>query len=144
MAPYNSRHTAPPALLKSFRQSLQFDGETYSSLRYPAPVYVNLPMGRLREGYERSTATSTPTDFYDECESETEGCADSELGLVKQQPPPSDHLFSLNKKKAIIYLVAVAALFSPLSSNIYFPALQTIAKVSLTLSGLYSHNLTRL
>ncbi|KAF8534895.1 major facilitator superfamily domain-containing protein [Trichophaea hybrida] len=47
---------------------------------------------------------------------------------IKQQPPPSNHLFSLSKKKAIIYLVAVAALFSPLSSNIYFPALQSIAK----------------
>lgn len=40
------------------------------------------------------------------------------------------HVFALGKKKRLVYIVSLAGLFSPLSSNIYFPALNTIANVS--------------
>lgn len=41
------------------------------------------------------------------------------------------HVFSHGKKWSIVILIGVAGLFSGLSSNIYFPALDAIAKVSL-------------
>jgi len=43
---------------------------------------------------------------------------------------PPHHIFSRVQKKRLVYLVSMAAMFSPLSSNIYFPAVDTIAKVS--------------
>jgi hypothetical protein len=42
---------------------------------------------------------------------------------------PPNHVFNRAKKKRLVYLVSLAAMFSPLSSNIYFPALDTIAQV---------------
>ncbi|KAJ9195427.1 hypothetical protein DTO271D3_841 [Paecilomyces variotii] len=56
----------------------------------------------------------------------------------KPQPPPY-HVFTRARKKQMVYLVSIAALFSPLSSNIYFPALGEVAKelnVSLSLATL--------
>jgi hypothetical protein len=42
---------------------------------------------------------------------------------------PPHHIFDRAKKKRLVYLVSLAAVFSPLSSNIYFPALNAIASV---------------
>ncbi|KAL5329218.1 hypothetical protein ACEPPN_002728 [Leptodophora sp. 'Broadleaf-Isolate-01'] len=59
--------------------------------------------------------------------------------LEKALPEPPYHVFTLAKKKQLVYIVSVAGLFSPLSSNIYFPALGEIAKdlkVSLSLISL--------
>jgi hypothetical protein len=52
--------------------------------------------------------------------------------LDKKLPEPPYHVFSLVKKKQMVYIVSLAGLFSPLSSNIYFPALGQISKVSKT------------
>ncbi|KAF2673922.1 MFS general substrate transporter [Microthyrium microscopicum] len=41
---------------------------------------------------------------------------------------PPHHVFSREQKKWLVYMVSLAAMFSPLSSNIYFPALPTIAE----------------
>ncbi|TID25600.1 MFS general substrate transporter [Venturia nashicola] len=41
---------------------------------------------------------------------------------------PPHHILSRSKKKQLVYLVSLAAMFSPLSSNIYFPALTDIAE----------------
>lgn len=46
-------------------------------------------------------------------------------------PKEPYHVFSHGKKWSIVILIGVAGLFSGLSSNIYFPALDAIAKVSL-------------
>lgn len=45
-------------------------------------------------------------------------------------PQPPYHIFTLARKRKLVYIVSLAALFSPLSSNIYFPALDEIALVS--------------
>ena len=45
-------------------------------------------------------------------------------------PPPQYHVFTRSRKLQMVYIVSLAAIFSPLSSNIYFPALGTISKVS--------------
>lgn len=44
------------------------------------------------------------------------------------------HVFSHRMKWAIVILIGVAGLFSGLSSNIYFPALDAIAQVSIALA----------
>lgn len=56
---------------------------------------------------------------------------------AKPSHPPKEpyHVFSHGKKWSIVVLIGVAGLFSGLSSNIYFPALDAIAKVSLAKSG---------
>jgi Na+/melibiose symporter-like transporter len=37
------------------------------------------------------------------------------------------HIFTKRQKWVLVYIVSLAAMFSPLSSNIYFPAINTIA-----------------
>lgn len=49
---------------------------------------------------------------------------------VEPEPAPY-HVFSLAKKRQLVYIVSFGALFSPLSSNIYFPAQDQIAEVRL-------------
>lgn len=48
------------------------------------------------------------------------------------QPDTSDntpyHVFTRKRKWLLVYIISLAATFSPLSSNIYFPAINTIAK----------------
>jgi len=61
--------------------------------------------------------------------------------LGKKLAEPPYHVFSLAKKKQMVYIVSLAGLFSPLSSNIYFPALGQISKVSMLLKG-FGCNLT--
>ncbi|RDW61323.1 hypothetical protein BP5796_11215 [Coleophoma crateriformis] len=59
--------------------------------------------------------------------------------LDKALPEPPYHIFTLAKKKQLVYIVSLAGLFSPLSSNIYFPALNQIStdlKVSVSLVSL--------
>ncbi|OCL08714.1 florfenicol exporter [Glonium stellatum] len=41
---------------------------------------------------------------------------------------PPYHILTPRQKKQLVYIVSLAGLFSPLSSNIYFPALDTIAR----------------
>jgi hypothetical protein len=49
---------------------------------------------------------------------------------VNDAPDPPHSIFTRKQKKMLVYIVSMAAIFSPLSSNIYFPAVDTIAKVS--------------
>jgi hypothetical protein len=61
------------------------------------------------------------------------GHARSPAGIIysldKPLPEPPYHVFTLAKKKQVVYIVSAAAIFSPLSSNIYFPALGQISVV---------------
>jgi hypothetical protein len=43
---------------------------------------------------------------------------------------PRQHAFTRSQKRRLVYLVSMAAMFSPLSSNIYFPAMVSISEVS--------------
>lgn len=52
------------------------------------------------------------------------------VALESQTPsPPPYHVFSRTRKLQMIFIVSLAAIFSPLSSNIYFPALGEISRV---------------
>lgn len=57
--------------------------------------------------------------------------------IDKLLPPPPYHSFTRQKKLMVTVLVSLAGSLSPMSSTIYFPALNTIATVSLP----RSHNL---
>lgn len=59
--------------------------------------------------------------------------ASSLYSLDKALPEPPYHVFTLAKKIQLVYIVSLAGLFSPLSSNIYFPALGQIATVRLNI-----------
>ena len=48
---------------------------------------------------------------------------------AQQLSPPVYHIFSRSRKLEMVVIVSVAAIFSPLSSNIYFPALGAISRV---------------
>ena len=57
--------------------------------------------------------------------------ADGTGVITVQDSMPSEHefsIFSARQKKAIAVAGSFAAFFSPVSSNIYFPALVTVAK----------------
>ena len=69
------------------------------------------------EDYPRTPAT------------ELQSSANSVYSLDKALPEPPYHVFSIAKKKQLVYIVSLAGLFSPLSSNIYFPALGQISSV---------------
>lgn len=46
-----------------------------------------------------------------------------------KQPEAPFHILSGSQKRMLVFLISLAGLFSPLSSNIYFPALDAVAKV---------------
>jgi hypothetical protein len=113
-----SRYSTSSDMLKLIRRStidtlhsLQFEGESYFPPERPRSPELSYHLETRHAG--------TPDPEVESID----------LSIVKQQPDPSLHLFSARKKKAIIHLMAMAALFSPLSSNIFFPAIETIAKV---------------
>ncbi|KAK4220308.1 major facilitator superfamily domain-containing protein [Rhypophila decipiens] len=60
----------------------------------------------------------------------------------KPLPEPPYHVFTRKEKWALVYIVSLAGLFSPLSSNIYFPALGAIAKALQTNIALVSLTVT--
>lgn len=78
---------------------------------------------------ETSVASSPSLSVQDEKQLATP--SSESINLEGQIPsPPPYHVFSRSRKMQMVYLVSLAAIFSPLSSNIYFPALGLISKVS--------------
>ena len=63
----------------------------------------------------------------------------AEDGTAEPEPEPPFSIFSRSEKTFVIIMASLAALFSPLSANIYYPALTVLAKdlnVSDTLTNL--------
>ncbi|CAI6337520.1 unnamed protein product [Periconia digitata] len=64
---------------------------------------------------------------------------DSEANTIVMDLPPPYSVFTRRKKLFVVFLAALGGLFSPLSANIYFPALPALARdynVSSTLMNL--------
>ncbi|KAJ8064641.1 hypothetical protein OCU04_006964 [Sclerotinia nivalis] len=82
------------------------------------------------------------TEFFDNKEQQDSAVTSSANSLYvakKESEEPPYHIFSMAQKKQLVYLVSFAGLFSPLSSNIYFPSLKEISTdlhVSLSLVSL--------
>jgi hypothetical protein len=101
-----------------------------SSPPRPPPIYdkntlsslTNVGKEDLELGDEASSASSTYS-----------------FSLEKKLPEPPYHVFTLAKKRQMVYVVSLAGLFSPLSSNIYFPALSQISTVSRHPKSLRTH-----
>ncbi|KAL1634122.1 hypothetical protein SLS56_002425 [Neofusicoccum ribis] len=64
----------------------------------------------------------------------------SELSVIDEQPTtpsaPPYHVFTKHQKMVMLFIVSLGGFFSPLSSNIYFPALGDISKDLNVSSGL--------
>jgi hypothetical protein len=105
------------------RQSIQIfaDFQTFES---PRGSLSQRAAERDDEEHENEEATPSP-----EVERVTSSAC-SLYSLDKPLPEPPYHVFTLAKKKQLVYIVSAAAIFSPLSSNIYFPALGQISTVS--------------
>lgn len=85
----------------------------------------------------------TPVSSKDEATEKSASIGTTPLDLERQPPPSQEyHIFTRSKKLQIVYIVSAAAIFSPLSSNIYFPALGMISKVSWY--GLITQNSTHI
>jgi hypothetical protein len=57
------------------------------------------------------------------------------VSFEKSLPPPPYHVFEPEKKKGIMYLMALVGILTPLSSFIYFPVLGDISRVSISRGG---------
>jgi hypothetical protein len=119
-----NRYTAGP--VKSIRWCQQstlilVSLAVMSSLPRPPPIYDKNTLSSFtnagKEELELSGSASSASSTYS-------------FSLEKKLPEPPYHVFTLAKKRQMVYIVSLAGLFSPLSSNIYFPALSQIATVS--------------
>ena len=63
-------------------------------------------------------------------------CSSRQRATSVPSDPPY-HVFSLFKKRQMVLIVSIGAMFSPLTSNIYFPALDDVADVRLNRSRLH-------
>jgi hypothetical protein len=54
----------------------------------------------------------------------------TEMTTVPSLAPAQYSIFTLRERQAIVALVSLAGLFSPLTANIYFPSIPLIATVS--------------
>ena len=69
----------------------------------------------------------------------------SSINLESQVPSASPyHVFSRSQKVQMVCIVSLAAIFSPLSSNIYFPALGEISRVGQHNSNKYPVEISKL
>lgn len=98
----------------------------------PTPISMHCELEKVLyiqdTGYSVSQTPTLPQDEARD-KSAKEGTASFDL---ERQPTPSPpyHVFTRSYKLQIVYIVSAAAIFSPLSSNIYFPALGMISRVS--------------
>lgn len=111
--------------------AIQFD-EKHESPQHAFEAAVEESIEEKKEFQERTRQPSTASNASIETERD-EGTGDSptEQDVERHQttttntPPWS--VFSTSQKRFIVFMVALAGFFSPLSANIYFPALNTLA-----------------
>ena len=84
----------------------------------------------LRSSIHSATSTPTHHDSQDGDESIEPRALESGRDSDKSNPTaagPPWSIFTIQQKRFIVFMVALATFFSPLSANIYFPALNTVA-----------------
>lgn len=64
------------------------------------------------------------------------------VALTRTTTGPPRSVFTLNQKRFIVFMVSAASFFSPLSANIYFPALNSLAKAEHVSDSLINLTLT--
>jgi hypothetical protein len=86
--------------------------------------------GTLKEPQVTETSVASSPSLSAQDEKHLPTPSSDSINLESQIPkPPPYHVFSRSRKMQMVYIVSLAAIFSPLSSNIYFPALGLISKV---------------
>ncbi|KAI2794130.1 hypothetical protein POX_a00720 [Penicillium oxalicum] len=85
---------------------------------------------QLKEPDTREIAASSCSSFSTQSEKQSPDVSSDSSDLESQSSlsTPVYHVFSRSQKLRMVYTVSLAAIFSPLSSNIYFPALALISK----------------
>ncbi|CZR57059.1 related to synaptic vesicle transporter SVOP and related transporters (major facilitator superfamily) [Phialocephala subalpina] len=99
--------------------------------RHSMQVFADFQHFESPRNSSRQRYNVDPETCYEEPRSPTDSVrslASSTYSLDKKLPDPPYHVFTLAKKKQLVYIVSLAGLFSPLSSNIYFPALGQISR----------------
>lgn len=76
-----------------------------------------------------NSAQSTPI-FSPQDEKHLASPSESIYLEIQAPRPARYHVFTRTRKLEMVWIVSAAAIFSPLSSNIYFPALGMISRVS--------------
>ncbi|GLI79722.1 nuclear aminoacylation-dependent tRNA export pathway component [Penicillium ochrochloron] len=96
--------------------------------------------GTLKEPQVTETSVASSPSLSAQDEKHLPTPSSDSINLESQIPkPPPYHVFSRSRKMQMVYIVSLAAIFSPLSSNIYFPALGLISKelnISMSLTTL--------
>ncbi|KAK4041846.1 major facilitator superfamily domain-containing protein [Parachaetomium inaequale] len=100
------------------------------SLRYLVKQQLSLfpAMPFRKDGPITTAVVKVPdTDLSSDDETPTTPTTPTDQRKQDVHPDPPYHVFTTRKKWQLVYIVSLAGLFSPLSSNIYFPALGDIA-----------------
>lgn len=142
--------------IQVFSQDPDFAPDRYRDDEQQSPTRLS-QRERLRLSYRYSRDTPLPSSVFqddirrgDRLESEnpfddsrsTESRQDtqnpfddSNTAEAVAEPEPPYHIFSQKQKWFVIVIIGVAGLFSGLSSNIFFPSLDAIAKVKTPLTS---------
>jgi len=102
-------------------------------LKYPTNMSAFTSTETLKDDQTpESSVTSTPTSSaHDEKKLAIPSLSSDTITVESQceQQHPY-HVFTRVRKLQVVCIVSLAAIFSPLSSNIYFPALSAVSTVS--------------
>lgn len=106
--------------------SLKSTRANYESTFWAGPLYLDYSSTITPDSSPPYTRQTSVVDLQDP-KKEPYITVNSKFGQDSKEPY---HVFSHRMKWTIVILIGVAGLFSGLSSNIYFPALDAIAHVS--------------
>lgn len=117
---------SPSVLENDNPQSYPLTDISHSS--YPSSTSLDTPSNNATnsDGYSSTQELSGDTPLDQSVLNDVE----AEAGASRQSATKDDapyHVFSKRQKWNIVYLVSLAGSFSPLSSNIYFPAINAIS-----------------
>lgn len=113
--------------LRVFTSGIQFDSEAYNDDRtsWTRP-------SRYVQSSARTTSWKSVESAAIEAQAPSirDGWSEAHAAVVEEEE--AYHVFNKKQKWVVVVIIGVAGLFSGLSSNIFFPSLDAIAKVSST------------
>lgn len=112
-----------------------------NSRSHRSDIGENQVQGDEVKAHRESSRSSDATPEVREAELE-ERVQDLEALSAVSTRRPAHSVFSIRKKRYIVFMTAWAGLFSPLSANIYFPALNTLSQELKVSNGLINLTLT--
>ncbi len=112
-----------------------------NSRSHRSDIGENQVQGDEVKAHRESSRSSDATPEVGEAELE-ERVQDLEALSAVSTRRPAHSVFSIRKKRYIVFMTAWAGLFSPLSANIYFPALNTLSQELKVSNGLINLTLT--